>query len=117
MRQRWGLQPYQEMSPGLEDRLAFTITATGSFSEAAALAQRWGCPVDDSTLHALTQKLGHRAEQQTRERLESVPGERDPQRAASKNQVMGVKWARQDGPLSPDSMVDIFRPGEVLQEG
>jgi hypothetical protein len=100
MRQRWGLRPHQEMSPGLEDRLAFTVTATGSFSEAAALAQRWGCKVEDSTLHALTQKLGQRAEQQTQERLGSLPPERDPQRAASKLAVFMLDgWqARYRGP-------------------
>ena len=84
MRQRWGLGPHQEMSPGLEDKLAFTVTATGSYSEAAAVAQKWGCPVDDSTVRALTQKLGQRAEEQTQARLESVPPELTPQRAASK---------------------------------
>jgi len=100
MRQRWGLAPYQEMSPGLEERLAFTVTATGSFSEAAALAERWGSKVDDSTLHALTQKLGGRAEQQTRERLASLPSERDPQRAASQLAVFMLDgWqARYRGP-------------------
>jgi len=81
MRQLWGLGRRQEMSPGLEDKLAFTVTATGSYSEAAALAQKWGCAADDSTLHALTQKLGQRAEQQTQERLEAMPQELTPRRA------------------------------------
>jgi hypothetical protein len=51
-------------------------------------------------LHALTQKLGQRAEQQTQERLESVPPERDPQRAASKLAVFRLAgWqARYRGP-------------------
>jgi len=30
MRQRWGLSPHQEMSPAMEDKLAFTVTATRS---------------------------------------------------------------------------------------
>jgi hypothetical protein len=71
------------MSPGLEDRLAFTVTATGSYREAVVLAQKWGCVVDDTTVRRLTQKLGQRAEEQTQERLERVPPERTPQRAAS----------------------------------
>lgn len=71
------------MSPVLEDRLAFTVTATGSYQEAAAVAQKWGTEVDDSTLHVLTQRLGERAEQQTQQRLEQVPLELEPQRAAS----------------------------------
>ena len=83
MRQRWGLGSDQEMSPGLEDKLAFTVTATGSYEEAATLAQKWNCPVDDSTLHALTRRLGTRAEHQTQVRLESEAGELTPQRRAS----------------------------------
>ena len=84
MRQRWGLVARQRMSPLLEDKLAFTVTATGSYQEAALLAQKWGCEVDDSTLHALTQRLGERAEEQTQERLQQgVPAELEPQRAAS----------------------------------
>ena len=31
LRQRWGLGPHQEMSPALEDKLAFTVTATRSY--------------------------------------------------------------------------------------
>ena len=84
MRQRWGLGPHQEMSPALEDKLVFTVTATGSYEEAATLAQKWNCPVDDSTLHALTRRLGTRAERQTQVRLERVATELTPQRAASK---------------------------------
>ena len=83
MRQRWGLSPHQEMSPALEDKLAFTVTATRSYEEAALVAQKWNCPVDDSTLHALTRRLGTRAEQQTQERLKRVARERTPQRADS----------------------------------
>jgi hypothetical protein len=84
MRQRWGLGPHQEMSPALEDKLAFTVTATRSYEEAATLAQKWNCPVDDSTLHGLTRRLGTRAEHQTQMRLERVAVELTPQRAASK---------------------------------
>src|SRR5205814_5388578 len=61
MRQRWGLRPHQRTSPLLEDKLAFTVTATGSYQEAAAVAQKWGTEVDDSTLHVLSQRLGERA--------------------------------------------------------
>jgi hypothetical protein len=72
------------MSPALEDKLAFTVTATLCYQGAAAVARKWNCPVDDSTLHALTQRLGARAEEQTEERLKSVASEPKPQRAASK---------------------------------
>src|SRR5262245_13984452 len=88
------------MSPGLEDKLAFTLTATASYSEAAAVAQKWGCPVDDATLHVLAQRLGERAEQQTQKRLAMLAQERTPQRAASEVAVFRLDgWqARYRGP-------------------
>jgi hypothetical protein len=73
IRERWGLQAHQQLSPRLQEKLAFTVTATSSYAQAAAVAAHWDCPVDDSTLHALTQKLGEEAEAQTQERLESLP--------------------------------------------
>jgi hypothetical protein len=50
----WGLGPHQKLTPLLQDKLAFKVTATGSYAKAAALSAKWGCPVDDSTLHAWT---------------------------------------------------------------
>lgn len=55
IREHWGLTCHQQLSLALEDKLAFTVTATASFADAAALADKWGVRVDDSTLHALTQ--------------------------------------------------------------
>ena len=81
VRERWGLTSHQQLSPALEDKLAFTVTATASYEEAAAVAGKWGVPVDDSTLHALTQRLGARAEARVQEALKSPPAEREPQRA------------------------------------
>lgn len=88
------------MSPVLEDRLAFTVTATGSYEEAAAVAQKWGCGVDDSTLYDLVRRLGGRAEAQTEQRLQQGPGEREPQRAASEVAIFMLDgWlARYRGP-------------------
>jgi hypothetical protein len=71
------------MSPALEDRLAFTVTTTLSYKIAAAVARKYNCQADDSTVYALTQRLGARAEQQTEERLQSVPVEPSVQRPAS----------------------------------
>jgi hypothetical protein len=88
VREHWGLSCHQQLSLGLEDKLAFTITATGSYEEAAAVAQKWGSPVTDSALHALAQRLGGRAESQTQAQLESPPQERQPQRAATKLAVL-----------------------------
>jgi hypothetical protein len=45
LRERWALTAHQQMSPALEDRLAFTATLTGSYADAAALADKWGCTV------------------------------------------------------------------------
>ena len=88
------------MSPGLEDKLAFTLTATGSYNEAAAVAQKWGCAVDDSTLHVLAQRLGERAEEQMRQRMARVAQEQMPQRAPSELAVFMMDgWqARYRGP-------------------
>jgi hypothetical protein len=100
IRQTWGLTSHQEMSPGLEDKLAFTLTATDSYGEAAAVAQKWGCEVDDSTLHVLAQRLGSRAEEQTQKRLESIPRGLVPQRADSELAIFMLDgWqARYRGP-------------------
>lgn len=83
MRERWGLRAKQRMSPVLEEKLVFTVTGTGSYQEAAAVAGIWGCEVDDSTLHGLIQRMGERAEHQSQERLQRVTAEVSPQRAAS----------------------------------
>ena len=99
-RQHWGLSAHQQLSPGLEDRLAFTVTATGSYAQAAALSAKWGTAADDSTLHALTQRLGARAEQQTQIRLQTLPKEQSPQRAPTALGVLQIDaWlVRHRGP-------------------
>jgi hypothetical protein len=100
MRQHWGLTLHQQCSPVLEDKLAFTVTATGTFAQAAAVATKWGCPTDDSTVHALTQRLGARAEVQTQQRLTQPAVETPSQRAASDLGVVLLDgWqVRQRGP-------------------
>ena len=100
MRERWGLSDHQQMSLGLEDKLAFTLTATASYEEAAAVAGKWGVVVDDSTLHALTQRLGAKAEARTQAGLPTVPAEREPKRAATPLAVLMLDgWqVRQRGP-------------------
>jgi hypothetical protein len=100
VRELWGLTTHQQLSLALEDKLAFTITATASYEEAAALAQKWGVPVTDSALHSLTQRLGARAEAQAQEQRQTPPVEREPQRAPAKLAVLMVDgWqVRQRGP-------------------
>jgi hypothetical protein len=105
IRQHWGLSAHQQLSPALQDRLAFTVTATGSYEQAAAVAAKWNCPADDATLHALAQRLGARAEAQTQQRLASVPRAVAPARAPSALTVLqldgwqvrhrGPGWGRQ----------------------
>ena len=100
VRERWGLSCHQQLSLGLEDKLAFTITATASYEEAAAVAQKWGVPVSDSALHALTRRLGTRAEARTQKQLKTPPAERQPERAPTPLAVLMLDgWqVRQRGP-------------------
>ena len=100
IREHWGLSCHQQLSLALEDKLAFTVTATASYEEAAALAGKWGVAVDDSTLHALTQRLGAKAEARTQATLSSPPAERHPERAPTPLAVVMLDgWqVRQRGP-------------------
>ncbi len=58
IREQWGLSVHQQLS--------------------LALAGKWGVAVDDSTLHALTQRLGIKAEAHTQAVLKEPPVEREP---------------------------------------
>jgi hypothetical protein len=78
------------MSAALEERLVFTATATGTYSEAALVASKWGCAVDDSVVHALVQRVGSKAEAQTQQRFEELPQEKQPQRRASELAVLMI---------------------------
>ena len=90
MRQCWGLSAHQQLSPALEDKLAYFATVTGSYEAAAQLAAKVGCPVEDSTIHALVQRLGAKAEAQTQVRLEKTPAERNPARGPTPLAVLMV---------------------------
>ena len=87
-RERWGLKAHQQMSPALEEKLAFTATLAGSYAAAGQLAAKWGSEVDDSVIHALVQRVGSKAEAQTQERLQQVPRESQPQRRDSELAVL-----------------------------
>jgi hypothetical protein len=86
----WGMGPHQKITPAWAEKLCFTVTATGSYEEAAQVASKWGEAVDDSTLHTLVQRVGQRAEEQTEQRLEQAPAERQPERPASRLAVLMV---------------------------
>jgi len=100
MRERWGLSCHQQLSLALEDKLAFTLTATGSYEEAAAVAENWGSSVSPSALHALTRRLGTRAEERVQEQLKTPPQERQPERGPTPLAVLMLDgWmVRQRGP-------------------
>jgi hypothetical protein len=100
IKERWGLAAHQQMSPALEEKLAFSATLAGSYEDASQLAAQWGCPVDDSVIHSLVQRLGEKAEEQTQARLKENPSEREPQRAGGELAVlMNDGWmARFRGP-------------------
>src|SRR5260221_13722015 len=56
---------------------------SSDLEEAAQVASKWAQSLDDSTLHALVQRMGARAEEQAQSRYEQAPQERLPQRAPS----------------------------------
>jgi hypothetical protein len=88
IRQGWGLTAHQQLSPALEDKLAYFATVTGSYEAAAKLSAKLGYGVEDSTVQALVQRLGARAEEQTQARLQETPAEQAPQRAATRLAVL-----------------------------
>ncbi len=90
IRERWGLTPHQQLSPALEDKLAYFATVTGSYAAAAQLAAKVGCPVEDSTIQILVQRLGAKAEARTQARLEQTPVEKSPVRAPTPLAVLMI---------------------------
>ena len=100
IRERWGLSAHQQMSPALEQKLAFTATMVGSYEAAAQEAANWDCPVGASVIYGLVQRVGGRAEVQTQERLQQAPQESRPQRRPSELALLMVDgwFARFRGP-------------------
>jgi len=84
----WGLGPHQKITPGYAQKLCFTVTATGSYEEAAQVASQWAQSIDDSTLHGLVQRTGARAESQAQSRYQQPPQERFPQRGRTELAVL-----------------------------
>lgn len=83
IRQRWGLSAHQQLSPALEDKLAYFATVAGTYESAAQLAGKMSISIEDSTVRELVQRLGARAEEQTQQRLKTVPQPIDPKRPPS----------------------------------
>jgi hypothetical protein len=86
----WQLGPHQKLMPGFAEKLCFTVTATGSYEEAAQVASRWAQSIDDATLHALVQRRGALAEEQAQRRYAQPPVERLPQRGPGELGVLMV---------------------------
>jgi hypothetical protein len=83
IRQQWGLASHQQLSPALEDKLAYFATVAGTYESAARLARKLNIPIEDSTLRELVQRLGAQALEQTRARLKTVPPPLEPKRPPS----------------------------------
>ena len=99
LREMWGLSAGQRMSPVLEEKLVFTATLASSYEGAAQVAGKWGCPVDDSVIHALVQRLGARAEAQVQARLQQAPPASPRRRPSELAVLMLDGWfARFRGP-------------------
>lgn len=81
MRERWGLSAHQQLSPALEDKLASFGTVASSYEAAAQRSAKLGYPVQDTTIRALVQRLGAKAEAQVPARLQQPPSEKEPARA------------------------------------
>jgi hypothetical protein len=81
IRECWGLSAHQQLSPALEDKLAYFGTVASSYEAAAKLASKLGYPVEDTTIRALVQRLGAKAEAQVQARLGRTPLEKEPRRA------------------------------------
>lgn len=78
LREHWGLGAFEALSPELRDQLAHIVALTGTYEEAAQLARRLGHPGDDSTLHALSQRLGEQCAAQLELSLEQPAEEAQP---------------------------------------
>ena len=83
IRQRWGLSGHQQLSPALEDKLAYFATVAGTYESAAQLAGKLSIPIEDSTVRQLVERLGQRAEEQTQQRLKTLARPTDPQEPPS----------------------------------
>jgi hypothetical protein len=72
LREMLGVQGNQPMSPVLEDRLCHLALTTTSYGRAAEVAGKFGLATDDSQIQRLVQRIGKRAEAQSRQRVESA---------------------------------------------
>ncbi len=62
IRQKWGLKPYQQVSPELEVRVCQTATMVPTYEGAVEVAACWGCVISDDLIHRHVQDLGRKAD-------------------------------------------------------
>ena len=82
-----GLSAHQQLSPALEDKLAYFVTVTGEYETAVQLSLKVGIRMDDATLPR-SPAAGARAQEQPRARLLQTPAEKAPERASSELGVL-----------------------------
>lgn len=91
-RQRWGLAPYQQVSPELQARVCQTATLATSYQSAVEIAACWDCDLSDDLIHHHVQQTGARASQ-----LGSLPIASIPAREFSLVIMMDGWMARERG--------------------
>ena len=106
-RNEWGMGKNETMSPVLEEKLCFTAVATNSYEKAARVAQKWGTPIEDSTIHSHVQKRGTQAEELATRRTERALEPR------TREEV--VKEAKERMPSTAFSLV-IMMDGWMVRE-
>ena len=90
IRERWGLSAHQQMSPVLEERLAFMATVTFSYEAASRAVRKWGCQIDASVIHAVVQRCGKKTEEWMQERRKRLPAQKESQREATELGVLMI---------------------------
>jgi hypothetical protein len=58
LREAWGLEAYQQVSPELQARVCKTATIAPSYESAVELARCWDCPLSDDLIHRHVQQMG-----------------------------------------------------------
>jgi hypothetical protein len=117
VRRGWGWRSRQRITPAWAQQLGFTVTATGFYEEAAAVASCWGRAINDSTLRALGRGVGARAQAQAQARDATLPKARRPAAASSAVGVALVDGCqvRERGRLADKGVVGWM--GEPLELG
>ncbi len=63
VREAWGLQAYQQVSPELQARVCQTATMAASYESAVEIARCWDCELSDDLIHRHVQQVGAKVEQ------------------------------------------------------